>query len=82
VLYLKVQLFEAQIKATELEGGTRLAAAIWSPLIKHKQRVSDAMMHMVDVLPTLCSAAGMFHAILHSHCCQPGGKSHLVVTRL
>ncbi len=46
------------MKATELEGGSRVPAVIWSPLIKNQQKVSNMMMHMVDVLPTLCAAAG------------------------
>lgn len=47
------------MKATEFEGGTRIPAVIWSPLLNHKQSVSNILMHMVDVLPTLCSAVGM-----------------------
>lgn len=46
------------MKQTEFEGGTRVNAAIWSPLFQNQQRVSNIMMHMVDVLPTLCTAAG------------------------
>lgn len=43
-----------------------MAAAIWSPLIEQKQRVSNIMMHMVDVLPTLCAAAGRFFKVYSS----------------
>lgn len=46
------------MKASEWEGGTRVPAVIWSPLFAKQQRVSNMMMHMVDVLPTLYSAAG------------------------
>ncbi|XP_076252531.1 arylsulfatase B-like [Rhynchophorus ferrugineus] len=41
------------------EGGMRNIAAIWSPLIKKPQRVSNNLMHISDWLPTLLSAAGL-----------------------
>ncbi|EFN75189.1 arylsulfatase B isoform X2 [Harpegnathos saltator] len=46
------------IKKTLWEGGVRGAAAIWSPLIKKRERVSYHLMHVTDWLPTLLSAAG------------------------
>lgn len=46
-------------KHSPWEGGVRGVAAMWSPLIKQPQRVSNQMMHMIDWLPTLYSAAGM-----------------------
>ncbi|XP_003705279.3 arylsulfatase B isoform X1 [Megachile rotundata] len=47
------------IKDSPWEGGTRGVAAIWSPLIKESQRVSNQMMFIADWLPTLLSAAGV-----------------------
>ncbi|KAG8326750.1 hypothetical protein J6590_034287 [Homalodisca vitripennis] len=47
-----------QIKETPWEGGVRAVAAIWSPLIQHRHRVSSQLMYMTDWLPTLYSAAG------------------------
>ncbi|XP_056646240.1 arylsulfatase B-like [Diorhabda sublineata] len=41
------------------EGGHRNIAAIWSPLIKKPQRVSNQLMHISDWLPTFCSIAGL-----------------------
>ncbi|XP_075214338.1 arylsulfatase B-like [Lycorma delicatula] len=46
------------IKETPWEGAVRSVAAVWSPLIKKTQRVSNQLMHMVDWLPTLYSMAG------------------------
>ncbi|XP_046672064.1 arylsulfatase I-like isoform X1 [Homalodisca vitripennis] len=46
------------IKETPWEGGVRAVAAIWSPLIQHRHRVSSQLMYMTDWLPTLYSAAG------------------------
>ncbi|XP_030763576.1 arylsulfatase I-like [Sitophilus oryzae] len=48
------------------EGGMRNIAAIWSPLIKKPQRVSNNLMHISDWLPTLYSAAGLKHSELPS----------------
>ncbi|ODM97123.1 Arylsulfatase B [Orchesella cincta] len=44
------------VKNTLWEGGTRVAACIWSPNIMN--RVSSDMMHASDWLPTLYEAAG------------------------
>lgn len=41
------------------EGGTRVVAAIYSPLIKSPQRVSNEFMHVTDLLPTLTAAANI-----------------------
>ncbi|XP_011502861.1 PREDICTED: arylsulfatase B-like [Ceratosolen solmsi marchali] len=45
-------------KYTLFEGGVRGAAAIWSPKLLSKGRVSEQLFHVVDWLPTLYSAAG------------------------
>lgn len=63
-LSLMQRFFLKQIKATEFEGGTRVPAIIWSPLFKNQQRVSNIMMHMVDILPTLCTAAGIMYDLV------------------
>lgn len=47
-----------QIKNTGWEGGVRGVAAIWSPLIKKRKRVSNQLMYMADWLPTLLPIAG------------------------
>lgn len=47
------------MKNSPWEGAVRGAAAIWSPLIKQPQRVSNRLMHISDWLPTFYSAAGM-----------------------
>ncbi|CAL8143458.1 unnamed protein product [Orchesella dallaii] len=44
------------VKNTLWEGGTRVAAAIWSPFIE--TRVSQDLMHAQDWLPTLYEATG------------------------
>lgn len=46
------------MKNSPWEGAMRCAAAIWSPLIKKPQRVSNHLMHISDWLPTFYSAAG------------------------
>lgn len=51
------------MKAGVFDGATRGVAAIWSPLIKNPQRVSNEFMSVVDWLPTFLSAAGK--KILH-----------------
>ncbi|KAK8780125.1 hypothetical protein V5799_018534 [Amblyomma americanum] len=45
-------------KATLWEGGLRAPAFVWSTRLKQRRRVSRQMMHIVDWLPTLYSAAG------------------------
>ncbi|XP_032687353.1 arylsulfatase B-like [Odontomachus brunneus] len=47
------------IKETAWEGGVRGTAAIWSPLIKKRERVSNQLMYMADWLPTLLSVVGV-----------------------
>lgn len=48
-----------QMKHTPWEGAMRNIAAIWSPLIKKPQRVTNQMMHISDWLLTFFSAAGL-----------------------
>ncbi|VVC41236.1 Alkaline-phosphatase-like, core domain,Alkaline phosphatase-like, alpha/beta/alpha,Sulfatase, N- [Cinara cedri] len=45
-------------KGAVLEGGVRGVAAIWSPWIKKKHRISENLFHITDWLPTLYTAAG------------------------
>ncbi|KAH9370118.1 hypothetical protein HPB48_015127 [Haemaphysalis longicornis] len=45
-------------KQTLWEGGCRVSAFLWSPLVARRGRVSQQMMHVTDWLPTLYSAAG------------------------
>ncbi|XP_077556022.1 arylsulfatase B-like isoform X4 [Haemaphysalis longicornis] len=45
-------------KATLWEGGLRAPAFVWSTRLRKRHRVSRQMMHIVDWLPTLYSAAG------------------------
>uniref|UniRef100_A0A8D8LMK3 Arylsulfatase B n=1 Tax=Cacopsylla melanoneura TaxID=428564 RepID=A0A8D8LMK3_9HEMI len=47
------------MKATPWDGGMRGVAAIWSPWLKHTQKVSSELFHISDWLPTLCAAAGI-----------------------
>ncbi|XP_023316845.1 arylsulfatase B-like [Trichogramma pretiosum] len=44
-------------KATVWEGGVRVPALVYSPLIKKSSRVSQDLFHMTDWFPTLLSAA-------------------------
>ncbi|XP_023029567.2 arylsulfatase B isoform X1 [Leptinotarsa decemlineata] len=46
-------------KYSSWEGAQRNLAAIWSPLIKKNQRISNQLMHLTDWLPTFFSAAGL-----------------------
>ncbi|XP_028050457.1 uncharacterized protein LOC105832676 [Monomorium pharaonis] len=46
------------IKNSPWEGGVRGVAAIWSPLIKNRKRVSNQLISVVDWLPTLLSIVG------------------------
>lgn len=47
-----------QMKNSPWEGAMKGVAAVWSPLIKKPQRVSNQLMHISDWLPTFFSAAG------------------------
>lgn len=47
------------VKDSGWDGSLRNVAAIWSPLIKKSQRVSNHLMHVSDWLPTFYSAAGL-----------------------
>ncbi|RWS14961.1 arylsulfatase B-like protein [Dinothrombium tinctorium] len=44
------------VKATLWEGGVRVPAFIWSPLLKKSGYVSEAMMHITDWFPTVLEA--------------------------
>ncbi|XP_053690315.1 arylsulfatase B-like [Sabethes cyaneus] len=46
-------------KNSPWEGATRTMAALWSPLLRERQRVSNQFVHITDWLPTLASAAGI-----------------------
>ncbi|XP_055304417.1 arylsulfatase B-like isoform X3 [Sitodiplosis mosellana] len=46
-------------KDTPWEGAIRSAAAIWSPRLKRRQRVSNQMIHISDWLPTFAKIAGV-----------------------
>lgn len=48
-----------QQKESPWEGGIRSAGLIWSPLLKHKNYVSNQVIHAIDWLPTLAAAAGI-----------------------
>ncbi|XP_028129869.1 arylsulfatase B-like [Diabrotica virgifera virgifera] len=54
-------------KETAFEGGHRNIAAIWSPLIKKPQRVSNRLMHISDWLPTFYSIAGLNKTDIPKH---------------
>lgn len=45
-------------KGTVWEGGTRVPAFVWSPLLVRSRRVSHQLMHITDWLPTLYSIGG------------------------
>lgn len=47
------------MKHSAWEGAMRCITAVWSPLIKKPQRVSNHLMHISDWLPTLYTAAGL-----------------------
>lgn len=46
-------------KDSPWEGAIRSAGAIWSPLLKRKQRVSHQLFHITDWLPTFAHLAGV-----------------------
>ncbi|XP_047988988.1 arylsulfatase J-like isoform X4 [Leguminivora glycinivorella] len=46
------------VKATLWEGGVRGAGLLWSPLLQARARVASQLVHIVDWLPSLISAAG------------------------
>mgnify|MGYP001802098353 CR=1 FL=1 len=37
----------------------RATGFIWSPLLKHKRRVSNQLIHVTDWLPTIMHVAGL-----------------------
>ncbi|CAN8006719.1 unnamed protein product, partial [Ixodes pacificus] len=45
-------------KFTLWEGGVRVPAFVWSPLLRKPQRVSNQLMHVSDWVPTVYSLAG------------------------
>ncbi|XP_067647136.1 arylsulfatase B [Eurosta solidaginis] len=46
-------------KQSPWEGGLRSAGLIWSPLLQQRSYVSNQVVHAIDWLPTLASAAGI-----------------------
>lgn len=42
----------------------RGVAAIWSPLLKKKHRISENLFHITDWLPTLYTAAGKTYRLI------------------
>ncbi|CAB0044605.1 unnamed protein product [Trichogramma brassicae] len=56
IFFFTISLREQQ-KATVWEGGVRVPALVYSPLIKKSSRVSQDLFHMTDWFPTLLSAA-------------------------
>lgn len=44
------------VKATLFEGGIRVPAFVWSPLLSQRGHVFDGLVHVTDWLPTLISA--------------------------
>lgn len=50
---------DAQQKESPWEGGLRSAGLIWSPLLQQQRYVSNQVVHAIDWLPTLASAAGI-----------------------
>ncbi|CAG2162866.1 unnamed protein product [Oppiella nova] len=46
------------VKATLWEGGIRVPAFIWSPLLNKTGYVSQALIHVSDVMPTILEAIG------------------------
>lgn len=44
-----------------LDGGVRGVAALWSPWLKKKHRISENLFHITDWLPTLYTAAGEYN---------------------
>ncbi|CAG0922947.1 unnamed protein product [Notodromas monacha] len=72
-------------KATGWEGGVRGVGFIWSPWLKSSGRVSNQLMHMVDWLPTLFSAAGTWENGTYDTWFGPSGhedKSYYEITTL
>nr|XP_037274629.1 arylsulfatase B-like [Rhipicephalus microplus] len=45
-------------KSSPWEGGSKVAAFVWSPLLQKRRRVSNRLMHITDWLPTLYGMAG------------------------
>ena len=57
VLYFVTAFFRG-MKYTRWESGVRGCSFVWSPLIQTPPRVSTTLMHIVDLLPSMLSAAG------------------------
>lgn len=46
-------------KGSVWEGGCRVPACIYSPLIKNNHRITDEFMYITDILPTMAAAANI-----------------------
>lgn len=53
------------LKFTLFEGGVRNSALVWSKRLKRNKYVENTPFHMVDWLPTLYAAAGIYKIVLY-----------------
>lgn len=59
IVYISLFEYSFQQKDSPWEGAVRSGAAIWSPLLKKRQRVSQQLFHISDWLPTFAHLAGV-----------------------